>query len=505
MRYSVARECPSTQLSKATILAVAPGNGGFGETTDTRGLYTGRERPVDHDRSLAAQLVSGVFDVLAGWWRSRKVKRRPARFYPGYVHICTSTKQHDARSFGGDQANDARGPAHLLGCATRWRGVKGETFRPIGCGDRCLCPFCAGYYHVTMARGSIEMLTESIKAVEDSGISLATWGQHYTFTLPKDFSIKIDALMASDLVKYRDTVNKLRQAAWRCLKRSIRRACDGAGVPVIGELGAMAVFHHWGRSAPWEPHYHWHFIVAPYTADYVEGGGIHAAQRLLSNWRSVLRWWDQKLLDDMRDDWKRSAQRVLGLKYSETFDVFRSYVKDAKKLGNTMAYQLRPPMQDLWVGIRGNEDIGYRYERNAKGKMPAIDRPITIEQFREAHNRAETVGRKDVVQRVTWYGLLVNFRQLNTLRQLGMAHIDLNDDPDKPQSRAGERYWRPVSADDSGVTFENISGSGEVDIVAWCDLRPDPVPDTCERPIGVTRRRVWLRLGRVRDGPKVKI
>jgi len=353
------------------------------------------------------------------------------------------------------------------------------------------------------------MLRESVEAVRHGGIALDTWGEHCTFTLPKAFSVRIDALLWEDTEQYKAITNKLRQGAWRCYKRSLHRACEEAGMPLPGELGAMAVLHHWGRSAPWEAHYHWHFFVAPYTADYQGEGGMAVKARPLAAWRSVLRWWPEKSLEDMRKDWKRTAQRILKAKYPGDFNVYRSYLKNANDVGKTMAYQLRAPMQDLWLGIRGNDDIGYRYERKAvrhrgKDKMPAINVPVALEQFDDAQRRADLVGRNEVAQRVTWYGLLVNYRQANTLKQLGMIRIDLDDDPDKPEGRANDHYWRPVSADDTGVLFENTNGNGVVELVAWSDMRPDPVPGPCGKPIGKTRRRVWLAMGKIRAGPTTK-
>jgi len=318
--------------------------------------------------------------------------------------------------------------------------------------------------------------------------------------------MRIDALLWEDTEQYKAINNKLRQAAWRCYKRSLVRACREAGMPLPGELGAMAVMHHWGRSAPWDAHYHWHFFVAPYTADYQGDGGIDVKDRPLEAWRSVLRWWPEKALEDMRKDWKRTAQRILKTKYSGDFNVYRSYLKSANDMGRTMAYQLRAPMQDLWLGIRGNDDIGYRYERKAvrhrgKDRMPAIDVPVALEQFDDAQRRADLVGRNSVAQRVTWYGLLANFRQCNTLKQLGMIKIDLNDDPDKPAHKLTDDYWRPVSADSTGVLFQNTNGNGVVELVAWSDMRPDPVAHKLEPPIGKTRRRVWLAATKIRAGP----
>lgn len=507
MRPSTVEDTLPAYSSGTAVLtsALAPGNRGSGETTDTGRLHTGARRPGDHreDGSLAASVVNGVKDVLFGWWRRRETKRRPARYWPSYLDICTSMERTDEFSYKTDEFDGKSVGDILKGCASVWAGEKGAGYRPVGCGDRDACPLCADYYHMTVARGSIEMLTESIEAVLASGVKLDTWGFHYVFTLPKELSEYLDGLLQTDRRKFRELANKLRQAAARRLVLAVRRACEDVGEPVPGELGMMAALHDRGDSEPWAPHYHWHFVVAPYTADYEGKGGIGRETRALSGWRSVPRWWSQESLDALTDSWKKSAEKILGLKYGGKWNVHRGYIKTRKSLAGTMAYQLRAPMRGLWVGMRGDAAEGFHYVRKARGKAPAIDKAITTAQFEEALERARLMGRKDVVQRVTWYGLLVNNRQCNTLKQLGMSHVDLDDDPDAKGRGPDTRYWKAVAEWQGGVVMKCTQlGSEEVDFVTWSDLRPDPVGFA--GAIGVARRRIWLRLRKIRAGPITK-
>lgn len=196
-------------------------------------------------------------NVLLSWWKGRK-KRRPAWLWRSYLDLCISTQQ----KYGGIVDN-------LENCAHIWRSdeADGEVvgMRPVGCGDRLRCPLCADYYHGTLAREGVAVIEALLGAADAKGISRDTWGDAIEFTLPKDVSGQLDALLEFNADIARDKINKLRQAAWRCVKRAVKKACQDAGVDLPGELGAVMIVHHWGSSIPWQPHWHIHIYLSPLT------------------------------------------------------------------------------------------------------------------------------------------------------------------------------------------------------------------------------------------------
>jgi hypothetical protein len=484
--------------------------------------------------------VSAGFSVLATWWA--KAKRRPARFFRSYLDLCILTKQNclsalnpgvvqtdftggkqvtlggdvlqmrSAWSAGGDDGGDdgdlpvADGqdvrqtsfdgsqpgllrfggivPDHLGDCAGVWKGDKGGIKRPVGCGDRVRCPLCADYYHGTQAREGIAMVLSVLDGCDSAGVVRDIWGEHIELTLPKDLSAAVDALLNLDYGFYRDKVNKLRQAAWRCVNRAVLQACRDADMPAPGDLGGVIVFHHWGSSIPWQPHYHFHVYLLPYTADRQKGEGD------LLNWRALPRWWSKDALAVLRSSWKKAAERVLQSHYDGEWNVNRGYLDKQRKLLHFMGYQMRAPMRDLWKGVRSDGNNGFEYHVKGKVGRPGKVMPISADDFRAANDRAYLVGRE--VTRVTWYGLLANARQTNTMKQLG---LDLVSDDDNSAMSNKARYWRPVDDSELGVLFKATDGSEEVDFVAWDKLQPNPVPGPCDKPIGARRRRRWIRPG----------
>lgn len=472
--------------------------------------------------------------LLTSWWR--KAKRRPASFFRSYLDLCILTQQKLATTFspvvqtdftgenqltlagdivrmrvasgadggmvGDDDDIGSADPRqvsfsggqlpmsgvepmnidYLVGCGHVWKGDKGASKRPVGCGDRVRCPLCADYYHATQAREGIAMVRSVLDACDAAGVVRDTFGEHIELTLPKDFSKALDLVLNLDYDDYRDKVNKLRTAAWRCIKKVIRQACSDAGLPEPGDLGAVIVFHHWGASCPWEPHYHFHVYLLPYTAD-SEGSE-------LLNWRCLPRWWSDGAMVMLRASWKKAAQRILGAKYDGEWNVNRGYFDKEKfrKVLHFMAYQMRAPMRDLWKGVRGDEANGFEYHAKGKPGRPGKVLPITAADFRVAVARTGLVGQH--LTRVTWYGLLANANQTSTMKHLGLTLIPDDEEGDDMTDKA--KYWRPVDCTELGVLFEAADDSGEVDFVVWDKLRPDPAAGPCDKAIGAKRRRRWV-------------
>lgn len=508
----------------------------------------GRQSYIRGARVTIQVAASAGVSALTSWWR--KAKRRPANFFRSYLDLCILTQQNcwtglspivqtdftgaEQQTLAGDVLRvrvvdsvggrgdelpksvgrnprqvsfDGRqlpmsgleqfGVEHLGGCADVWKGDKGGGKRPVGCGDRVLCPFCSDYYHATQAREGIAMVGSLLDAAESKGFARDTWGEHIELTLPKDLSTAVDLLLNLDVDCYRDKVNKLRQAAWRCVNRAVAQACLDAGLPSAGELGGVIVFHHWGSSIPWLPHYHFHVYLLPYTADYARATDAQTGRRELLNWRALPRWWSEKSLDVLRSSWKKAAQRVLQSHYDGEWNAFRGYMSKRSQLLHFMAYQMRAPMRDVWKGVRGDVSSGFEYHSKGKVGRPGKVLPIAPYDLDLAIGRAALVGRE--LTRVTWYGLLANACQTNTMRQLGLLlHREDIDEGGDMSSKA--KFWRPVDVTDLGVLFRATDGSGEVDFVEWNKLKPDPVAGPCDKPIGAKRRRRWVLPGQAKGG-----
>lgn len=500
---------------------------------------------------LAASLIRQG-DILANKWLQKRVKRRPARYWPGYFNICTSMGKLAINSFESEWVDAGIGK-RLKGCAQRWALHKSDgSLLPVGCGDRCMCPLCAGYYHSARTREAIEVFRESVLEAKAQGVDFGVvWGEHYVFTLPKKLSRYMDDLRLSDMPAFRDKFNRLRQAAWLALNRAVRLACEEKGI-AMGELGAMSAFHHWGSEAPWEPHYHWHFIVAPYTADYegkvktvdrVCGDGKHrrvpvgSECRSLVNWRALPRFWDRseggevRGFTEMRKAWKRAGQRIIGMKYAGEWNAWRRYIGNADykvdgelvspehELLGVIRYQLRSPMEDLWKCVKGSADRGYMYYRrgNEKAGRPEIKVPLRMEQFVEASLRAQSVGRYDFkgnhggsVRAVSWHGLLSANKVKNTLSHLGLVR----EKPEREKALPGDvTYWYPAQWKEGGCWMRRDTSrdgirswrSGdhkEVEFVPWDKFGFNPVGDDGEPQIGCTVRWHWIHS---RDGPARKL
>jgi len=301
-------------------------------------------------------------------------------------------------------------------------------------------------------------------------------------------SESLDVLSQVDTEAFRDKINKLRQAAWRCVGRAVVRACADQELPAPGQLGGVMVLHHWGSSAPWQPHYHFHVYLLPYTADYAGSADGRPGHRDLVNWRALPHWWSKDSLALLRSGWKKAAQRVLGEHYAGHWNVHRSFCGKRREYLHFMAYQMRAPLRDLWKGLRGDVASGFEYHAKGKRGQPAADQAVSVYDFGIASGRARLVGTE--LQRITWYGLLANICQSNTMRELGLVQAENIDEGDGVPDKS--RYWRPVDTTTLGVLFESTDGSKEVDFVAWDSLRPYPVAGPCDKPIGARRRHRWF-------------
>jgi len=424
-----------------------------------------------------------VAPVLSAWWRSRKRKRRPAVYWLSYLDICISTQQ----KFGGKVD-------HLKGCAKTWQdGRNGHgdlvAMHPVGCGDRVRCPLCADYYAGTQAREAIAIIETLLAAADVKGIPRDTWGDAITLTLPKDLSRALDAILEADPDCAVDKVNKLRQAAWRVVRKAVKEACREAGLPYPGELAAVMVLHHWGSSCPWDPHWHIHIYLLPYTADHpvICHDKYKTRRPELVNWRSLPRWWSTGALEGLRASWKKAAERVLGQKYGGDWEVNRKYLRTRRQMLHYLVYSMRASLRDVWKGVRGSGGQVYEYwVRGGRGR-PGHAISMTVDDFEVAYEGAERV--RSSLTRITWYGYLSNVKQAEAMRSLGLEVEE--EEVGDGEVKMG-RCWRPVAKTALGVLFEAVDGDDDVLFVEWDKLCSEPVPELLEKPIGATRRRRWV-------------
>lgn len=285
-----------------------------------------------------AALSPSAVGALTGWWLQQK--RRPARYRPAYLDMCTSNEQN-----GGLTAS------HLAKCSIRWRGKPGEDNpkRPIGCGDRVLCSMCADYYGATQAREAIAIIETIMDECERRGWESESAGDAITFTLPASLSQALDMTIGVDAEYGRKLINKLRQAAWRCIKKAYAKACQDAGLLEPQELAGVMVFHWWGSSTPWEPNYHLHVYVPPWSlgpTEWEDDDGRVQVEDDVPDGRKLPKWWSKAALELLRRSWKKAAQRILGMKHSGEWDVHRSWLPNRSAASKYIAYQLRAPMKD---------------------------------------------------------------------------------------------------------------------------------------------------------------
>ncbi|GAI27423.1 unnamed protein product, partial [marine sediment metagenome] len=274
-----------------------------------------------------------------------------------------------------------------------------------------------------------------------------------------------------------------------CVKKAVKEACHQAGMPDPGELAAVMVIHHWGSLIPWQPHWHLHIYLLPYTADHpvVCHDRYKTKRPGLVGWRSLPRWWSTEALAELRTSWKKAAERVLGIKYPGEWDIKRGYLGKERQMIHTLAYQMRAPLRDIWKGVRGDSSSGFEYRAKGKPGRPGKVIPMVEADFEAAYERAELV--RTWLTRVTWYGYLSNTKQAATMRSLD---LEIEEEAEDPGGKDTGKYWRPVDTTTLGVLFEATDNSGEVDFVEWSQLCPEPVPAPCEKPIGATRRRRWI-------------
>jgi hypothetical protein len=286
-------------------------------------------------------------------------------------------------------------------------------------------------------------LFEGVAAgAQASGVEIDHLISCHWLTLPKEASRALHALFWSDREHWKSRVDALYGAARKVIGSVI--VADVATTTGVNasqvKVGGVEIMHAWGSTDPCDPHYHWIVLRAPVA--WVDG-----------RWVPVAADWSQEQLKAMRSQWTKAVQRILGERvkaYDVDFKVvFKEAVVDIKPLLpedgllvcrretrrldevgraiTTAVYELRPPLHDLWKGLRAHN----RYEHTfADGRR--VVRSVGDEELSQF--LADVAEMRSAMRRVRWSGFLSN-RRGKYLPSLGFV-----------ESRAGEEdevTWRP--------------------------------------------------------------
>lgn len=433
---------------------------------------------------------------LWSWWWSRR--RKPAWAKPSYLDICTSCQRNLKTQINVET---------LKACAKRWLadwqqagndGLPAE-WRPVGCGDRVACSLCADYYAAAQAAGKIEAHRVLMAGLDAAGVQLEHAGDKFTFTMPKEISARLEELRRNRPRDFDELYRKLTRVA----NAAVKAGFIAAGVK--GKVGGFQDGHFWGEGdhdskewqgspEPWAPHFHWHSFAEPVSEVTVEehlsdvDGKVYDTRQVV-RWVPTPRMWPQAALDRMRRRWTRGVCRVLGLKVADwpTFVVHRGFVslgeyagvdvrgraaarakdrdrrKAERRVGAWLAYQGRAPARDVWQGVRGSDELGFRYKAGER------EVPMTTAQFHEFITRA-----RDMQKRRTSgaFGFMANAKVQDTMNVLGFE-----PEPESPAPVKDVRYYEVEGSGPDGVVMKDII-TGETVLVPYerLSVRPEVKP-----------------------------
>ncbi|MBT3266900.1 hypothetical protein HN371_07090 [Candidatus Poribacteria bacterium] len=257
-------------------------------------------------------------------------------------------------------------------------------------------------------------------------------------TLPKEASRALHALFWSDRERWKSLVDALFVAARKVIGSVI--AADVATTTGVNarqvKVGGVETMHAWGSTDPCDPHYHWIVLRAPVA--WVDG-----------RWVPVATDWSQKQLKAMRSQWTAAVRHIL----AEVVDidpllpengllVCRRETRRLDEVGHaihTAVYELRPPLHDLWKGLRSRNRYEHIY---ADGRR--VVRSVGDDELSQL--LTDVAEMRSAMRRVRWSGFLSN-RRGKYLPSLGFV-----------KSRAGaeeEVTWRPCGVFKlAGVSME---------------------------------------------------
>lgn len=234
----------------------------------------------------------------------------------------------------------------LLGCGSSWgeqehKADKTLRYCPHGCGDTLFCGRCALAKSRQIVSRSLEVFSELIKACRNSGIRLECKGLELELTIPRWLS----ELFCEP--SNREFLREWTDRFFKVGKRTVERWFKEMGIE--GKVAGVNVLHFWKSGAPWKPHVHLHFVLAPvYMA---KGGSLYALPR----------WYEEKEFNLLRSIYKDELEKEFGEGIDETLNVHVNYLRKIKKTGQEekgkvtkahslefrLEYMFRPPVKDF--------------------------------------------------------------------------------------------------------------------------------------------------------------
>ena len=353
-----------------------------------------------------------------------------------------------------------RGRSDAAACGRRWGrevSTRGDDcrWRLIGCGDRGVCPSCAGYYHRMQGADAWELFEGVAAGAQARGIELDHVFSAHWMTLPKLASRALHKLFwrgEEGRARWKSKVDALYIAAREVVK-SVTLDGIAPGLNKTNrrkiKVGGVGVMHAFGSANPVDPHYHFITLMAPIA--WVEG-----------TWVSLDARWSPKQLADMKKLWTEKARAILddlvnfdSLLPASGLLVCRREPRELDDIGkaiHTVVYELRAPLQDLWSGM--GSDLSYEWH-------DADDRRFTrVLESRELGQLIDDVsGMRSAMRRVRWFGFLSG-KRADYLPSLGFVKSEPGDED--------ELAWRPC-----GV-FKLVTADVERGVVVMERYEPAP-------------------------------
>lgn len=347
-------------------------------------------------------------------------------------------------------------------CCKSWvreRLGERERYRPVGCGERRLCPVCGTYQQDVLAREAAELVLLVQEAVEIwARVRSESYGLKVVLTVPKALSAEIDAVRGEEWWK---KVNELYRAGGWVVKRVF-----GDGVAWVAGMDLS------GESAPWEPHYHLNYYILPVAR---EGG----------KWRALRRWSEVEALVELRRMWAEEVGRIWGREVGEVV-VHVGYLRGAVQVRHWLRYLYRHPLEDLWKGWLGfgGGELRYRYRKGGREKRVKVSGEEAITAL------GRVVEMPSKFKRIRWGGWLADGVRRKVLEGLALVREE-----EEEEGGGWERVgtYRLVAFTDTGVVLEDTERGG------WVEVGDEEID---YRPWGVaTGKRVrWREPGPKRGG-----
>jgi len=377
---------------------------------------------------------------------ARKFRRAFAVKRLGYLDLCNTRFS---------EATD-----RMQNCQRTWVKESKEDdirWRPIGCGERRLCPTCAGYLQGVLAREAGEGMLAAQTYFDIVGDKLESRGLKIILTIPKHQSKVIDDLLWTDEIGWTIETNKLVKLGYKFRERWFPGAGGNVGIDFTGE------------SNPGEANYHLNFYVFPAA---VQGSGF----RVLEKWFDV---------NKMRASWTSLINQHYGLDLADA-DFKINYLEKPGQLRHWMSYVYRPVLADLWAGWQGldGDVIHYKYGHGKQKDLARAD-------VEKALDRAGRIPAH--FKRMRWWGIFSDGQRSKTMNDLWLEPEIVDDN--EPEWVA-DYYAHLVHYGDSGVTLR-VCLTDELIFV--------PESEIVYRPKGVSigRRKRWVEPGSNRAPPLI--